>query len=241
MAPRRLTVPGGESFTALAENLRETRCGPSAACRMSTAPTAFRSSGRRSTGPSAHPPHPTGTSMPKPPMTSRNDTVRSAAITACSRAATIPAFAIVLAPMAHNGSSHENGSVEAHNNHLKVARDQALILRGSRDFADLGEWRRFVDELVARRNRRREDAVRIEIAALRPLPARRTVEPKVRLRRNRLHRGRRAGHEDRGLAGPPSLLLRTLAADRQAPSDRRSASGKSDLRSASGETGACLR
>ena len=66
------------------------------------------------------------------------------------------------------GEAHENGAVEAHNNHLKVALDQALILRG------------FLDELVARRNRRRETAVRTEMAVLRPLPVRRTVEPSVR-------------------------------------------------------------
>ena len=36
--------------------------------------------------------------------------------------------------------------------------------------------RRIVDQLVARRNRRREDAVRIEAAALRPLPARRATD-----------------------------------------------------------------
>lgn len=82
----------------------------------------------------------------------------------------------MLASRNNPGEAHENGSVEAHNNHLKVALDQALILRGSRDFAEIGEWRRFVDELVARRNRRREDAVRIEIAALGPLPARRTTD-----------------------------------------------------------------
>ncbi|NHW28892.1 transposase family protein, partial [Escherichia coli] len=82
----------------------------------------------------------------------------------------------MLASRNNPGEAHENGSVEAHNNHLKVALDQALILRGSRDFADLASWRRFVDELVARRNRRRESAVRIEMAALRPLPARRTTD-----------------------------------------------------------------
>lgn len=82
----------------------------------------------------------------------------------------------MLASRNNRGEAHENGSVEAHNNHLKVALDQALILRGSRDFADLVDWRRFVDELVARRNRRREAAVRIEMAALKPLPARRTTD-----------------------------------------------------------------
>ena len=74
------------------------------------------------------------------------------------------------------GEAHENGAVEAHNRHLKAALDQALILRGSRDFASLADWRRFVDQLVARRNRRREAALRIEAAALRPLPPRRTTD-----------------------------------------------------------------
>ena len=82
----------------------------------------------------------------------------------------------MLASRNNPGEAHENGAVEAHNNHLKTALDQALILRGSRDFAELADWRRFVDELVARRNRRREAALRTEMAALRPLPARRTTD-----------------------------------------------------------------
>ena len=82
----------------------------------------------------------------------------------------------MVASRCNPGEAHENGAVESHNRHLKAALDQALILRGSRDFADLADWRRFVDQLVARRNRRREDAVRIEAAALRPLPARRATD-----------------------------------------------------------------
>ena len=82
----------------------------------------------------------------------------------------------MLASRNNPGEAHENGAVEAHNNHLKVALDQGLILRGSRDFPDLADWRRFVDELVARRNRRRENAVRTEMGALGPLPARRTTD-----------------------------------------------------------------
>lgn len=66
--------------------------------------------------------------------------------------------------------------MESHNRHLKTALDQALILRGSRDFADVADWRGFVDQLVARRNRRREAAVRTEAATLRPLPVRRTTD-----------------------------------------------------------------
>ena len=74
------------------------------------------------------------------------------------------------------GEAHENGAVESHHRHLKTALDQALILRGDRDFATLAEYRTFVDQLVARRNRRREAAVRVEMAALRPLPTRRTTD-----------------------------------------------------------------
>ena len=82
----------------------------------------------------------------------------------------------LLASRCNPGEPHENGSVEAHNRHLKTALAQALILRGSRDFDDVADWRRFVDQLVARRNRRRDAAVRIEAATLRPLPARRTTD-----------------------------------------------------------------
>ncbi len=74
------------------------------------------------------------------------------------------------------GEAHENGAVESHHRHLKTALDQALILRGSRDFATLADYRRFIDQLVARRNRRREATVRGEMAALRALPPRRTTD-----------------------------------------------------------------
>jgi hypothetical protein len=82
----------------------------------------------------------------------------------------------LLASRCSPGEPHENGSVEAHNRHLKTALDQALILRGSRDFDEVADWRRFVDQIVGRRNRRREHAVRVEAATLRPLPARRTTD-----------------------------------------------------------------
>lgn len=82
----------------------------------------------------------------------------------------------MIASRSNPGEAHENGSIEAHNNHLKVALDQALIQRGSRDFPDVAAWRRFVDELVARRNRHREAAVQVETKVLRPLPARRTTD-----------------------------------------------------------------
>lgn len=76
----------------------------------------------------------------------------------------------------NRGEAHENGAVESQNRHLKAAIAQALILRGNRDFASLADYRRFVNLLVARRNRQRADAVLAERAHLGVLPARRTTD-----------------------------------------------------------------
>jgi hypothetical protein len=76
----------------------------------------------------------------------------------------------------NRGEAHENGAVESQNRHLKSAIKQALILRGSRDFACVEDCRRFVDMLVARRNRQRATAVQAERTHLKPLPQRRTTD-----------------------------------------------------------------
>ena len=52
----------------------------------------------------------------------------------------------------NRGVAHENGSIESPHGHLKQAIEDALLLRGSRDFDDLEAYRRFVDEIVGRRN-----------------------------------------------------------------------------------------
>lgn len=78
--------------------------------------------------------------------------------------------------MAHDGSSHENGAIEAPHGHLKRAIEDALIMRGTRDFEDLGAYRRFIDEIVGRTNARNAKRIDIERASLRPLPARRTTD-----------------------------------------------------------------
>lgn len=74
----------------------------------------------------------------------------------------------------NTGVAHENGSIEGAHAHLKAALQQALLLRGSRDFADLDAYRRFVDEVVGRANAARRKALEIERAVLQPLPPRRT-------------------------------------------------------------------
>ncbi|TYB83703.1 IS21 family transposase [Oceaniovalibus sp. ACAM 378] len=68
----------------------------------------------------------------------------------------------------NRGEAHENGAVESQNRHLKKAIEQALILRGSRDFATIEDYRRFIDTLVA--------AVQAERTHLKPLPQRRTTD-----------------------------------------------------------------
>jgi len=74
------------------------------------------------------------------------------------------------------GVSHENGSIESAHGHIKAALEDELLLRGSRDFDDLGAWRKFVDELVGRRNARNAARVDLERAALKELPPRKTSD-----------------------------------------------------------------
>lgn len=76
----------------------------------------------------------------------------------------------------NRGEAHENGAVESQNRHLKKAIEQALILRGSHDFATIEEYRCFIDLTVARRNKQRVAAVQAERAHLKPLPQRRTTD-----------------------------------------------------------------
>ena len=76
----------------------------------------------------------------------------------------------------NKGVAHENGSIESPNGHLKRAIEDALIMRGSRDFEDLPAYRRFIDEIVGRINARNAKRIDAERASLRPLPARRTTD-----------------------------------------------------------------
>ena len=76
----------------------------------------------------------------------------------------------------NRGLSHENGSVESSHRHLKEAIEQALLLRGHRDFEDRAAYEAFVREVVMRRNRRNAAAFRIEREQLQDLPERRTTD-----------------------------------------------------------------
>lgn len=74
------------------------------------------------------------------------------------------------------GESHENGAIESRQGSLKVALDQALLLLGTREFADIEAYSHFVAETVRRLNARCARAWEVERASLRPLPVRRTVD-----------------------------------------------------------------
>ena len=74
------------------------------------------------------------------------------------------------------GASHENGAVESRQGTAKRAIEQALLLRGSRDFGALGEYRKFVADVALRLNTRIIPALTVERACLRALPSRRTTD-----------------------------------------------------------------
>src|SRR5260221_11395441 len=76
----------------------------------------------------------------------------------------------------NRGVAHENGSIESPHGHLKQAIEDALLLRGSRDFDTLDAYRRFVDEIVGRRNARNGKRLDLERSALQSLPAQRTTD-----------------------------------------------------------------
>ena len=76
----------------------------------------------------------------------------------------------------NRGVAHENGAIEAPHGHIKRAIEDALLLRGSRDFDTIAEYRAFIDALVGRRNARNRKRIDAERAVLRPLPVRRVED-----------------------------------------------------------------
>ena len=67
-------------------------------------------------------------------------------------------------------SGNENGDVEQRHHRFKRAVDQALMLRGSRDFADVGAYRQFLKALTEQLNRGRRSRFAEELKVLHGLP-----------------------------------------------------------------------
>jgi hypothetical protein len=66
--------------------------------------------------------------------------------------------------------ANENGDVESSNRHFKNRLDQALLLRGSRDFASRQEYVTFVEQRVAGNNGNRQEKLVAEQVVLQSLP-----------------------------------------------------------------------
>jgi hypothetical protein len=74
------------------------------------------------------------------------------------------------------GAKEQNGDVEAGHRALKRRLEQALLVRGSRDFADRDEYERFVAGVVRKANAARGPRVAEDIEAMRPLVVERLPE-----------------------------------------------------------------
>ena len=76
----------------------------------------------------------------------------------------------------NRGVAHENGSIESAHGHLKASIRDALLMRSTSDFTDLADYRQFIDEIMAKKNRRNAERIDAERAVLKPLPDRRTSD-----------------------------------------------------------------
>ena len=76
------------------------------------------------------------------------------------------------------GVSHENGSVEKSHDLLKNALKQALMLRGSKGFASVAEYEKFVRRILDQRNTGRKKRLGEEMEVMKELPARDWNDPK---------------------------------------------------------------
>lgn len=74
------------------------------------------------------------------------------------------------------GAKEQNGDVEASNGALKRRLEQALLLRGGRDFESVEAWQAFVDEVVRKANTGRSTRVREELAVMRELEVKKLPE-----------------------------------------------------------------
>jgi hypothetical protein len=74
------------------------------------------------------------------------------------------------------GAKEQNGDVESSNGALKRRLEQALLVRGSRDFESVEAWQAFVDEVVRKANAGRGRRVAEDIEAMREIAVARLPE-----------------------------------------------------------------
>ena len=76
----------------------------------------------------------------------------------------------------NRGVAHENGSIESSHGHLKKTVEDALLLRGTRDFDNLPSYRLFIDEIISRKNAHHAKRIAAERIVLQQLPGQRTCD-----------------------------------------------------------------
>ena len=65
---------------------------------------------------------------------------------------------------------NENGTVESLNGHLKKRLKQALILRGNREFSSIDKYDCFLQSVVAKANKPRQEALKEELSLMEDVP-----------------------------------------------------------------------
>ena len=142
-------VTGGESFEALAQGLQDalwTLGGAPTECRTDSLSAAFRNLGRDA----------------KDDVTARYGQF-------CEHYG-------MRATRNNRGLAHENGAIEGPHGHLKRMLDDALQLRGSRDFDTMADYQRWISQHVGRLNARNRKRIDAELGYLQALPKGRTTD-----------------------------------------------------------------
>jgi len=78
-------------------------------------------------------------------------------------------------------SPHENGDVEKSNDLFKKAVDQSLIIRGSRDFDTIEQYKQFLQKIIDRMNQNCHKRFAEELEVLKELPNRRYDDYETRI------------------------------------------------------------
>ena len=113
------------------------------------------------------------------PEAHRSDRMSAAIYNDCNGAEFTQAYQALLkfygleGQMIQAGKANENGDVEQSHHRFKRAVEQALLLRGSRDFGSRAEYERFLSELFKQRNAGRQERFGEEQKVLSRLPERR--------------------------------------------------------------------
>jgi hypothetical protein len=113
------------------------------------------------------------------PSEHRSDRMSAAVNSQCDREEFTRAYASLLrhyrlvGQKIQAGQANQNGDIEQRHYRFKQAADQALMMRGSRDFLTLDAYQVFLRKLFTRLNTGRHDRYLEEVSQLRPLPEQR--------------------------------------------------------------------